>query len=172
MTTSKQIEIALSAQVLISGADQISSNVIRFAPQFNKLISCGSQLFAKRLKVADLIYSSPVYTWNLIRGASTPLKENGSIIARDLSGEPLDNLKNVNFIYIQSNSRIDSISSPFSTPSSLSEDSAFLYGGKWDFYIGAAITSGSIYLSFTETDIASPGASNFYCDIIIGKQFS
>lgn len=172
MTTLKKIDISLSAQALVSGNDQISSNAIRFASQFNRLISCGSQMYAKRIKIADLVYASPNYTWNLIRGASTPLKENGSITARDLSGEPLDNLKNVNFIYIQSNSRIDSISSPFSTPSSLSEDSAFLYGGKWDFYIGAAVTSGSIYLSFAETDIASPGESNFYCDIIIGKQLS
>lgn len=169
MTTSKQIDISLSAQALISGADQISSNVIRFASQFNRSISCDSQMFAKRLKIADTIYTSPNYTWNLIRAESAPLKENSTIIARDLSGEPLDNLQNVNFIYIQSNCRVD-VSSPFSTPSFISQDSVFMYGGKLNFYNGGSITSGNLYLSFIRTDVLAIGISNFYCDIIIGKQ--
>ena len=167
MTTSKKIDLSLSAQALISGADQISSDSIRFASTLNRLIPCGSQMFAKRLKFADMVFVDPGYTWNIVRGATTPMKINGSVIARDLSGEPLDNLQYVNFVYISCNADIEVIYTPFSTPSSLPADSSFFIGGQTDFFAGASATSGFIYLTFGDSVIEDVGIDKFYCDIII-----
>ena len=172
MTTSKTIDLSISAQLAFTGSDAITRNALRFNGTFNPIINCGSQVFSKRLKYADLVYSDPVYTWSLTRGASTPLKENTSTAAKSLAGDALDSLQYVNFVYLRSNVAIAAISSPFIPLLSLPIDTAYCVGGKLNYYMGANVTSGNLYLSWDDGDIGTIGNANFFCDVIIGNQFT
>ena len=172
MTTSKTIDLNISAQLAFTGSDAITRNALRFNGTFNPVINCGSQVFAKRLKIADLVFADPEYTWSLTRGASTPLKENTSTTAKSLAGDALDSLQYVNFVYLRSNAEISAISSPFIPLLTLPEDTAYCVGGKLNYYAGANVTSGNLYLTWPDGAFDSIGSANFFCDVIIGNQFT
>jgi len=172
MTTSKTIDLNISAQLAFTGSDSITRNALRFNGSSAPIIKCGSQVFAKRLKLADLVYADPEYTWSLTRGASTPLKENTSTTAKSLAGDALDSLQYVNFVYLQSNVEISAISSPFIPLLMLPEETTYCVGGKLNYYAGANVTSGNLYLSWADGAFEAVGSANFFCDVIIGNQFT
>ena len=171
MTTSKTIDLSISAQLAFTGSDAITRNALRFNGTFNPIINCGSQVFAKRLKFSDLVHADPLYTWSLTRGASTPLKENSATTAKSISGDALDSLQYVNFVYIRSNVGIASMSSPFAPILSLPADTAYCVGGRLNYYAGMSVTSGYLNLNWDDGDIETIG-NNFFCDVIIGNQLT
>jgi hypothetical protein len=165
METTSSIDYVVQLSAQVAGDAPVRGGRISFPVSVSGVVPTRDGIISKRIRYADLEpFAAGLYPYKIylgedyyFAGTQNPLLDN--------AGEPILNIFNASFLYIQSNRDVTSIDAAFPIPPSLDAGDFILHKGNYAVSV-AFVDDVVLSLNWSVADIdADP--DGFYCDLIL-----